>query len=179
MPRVPERFSTARLSFRPPTLADAQSMWERYARDAEVTRYLAWPRHETSEPTRAFVAQSLEDWKRDGMGPWLAFDKATGDLLGSTGLHARPGNSALTGYLLVKPAWGKGLATEVLTAMVEQARAAGLSELRACVHPDNAPSIRILEKCGFARIGGDPTAMFPNVDPDRPLPVLHYGQRFA
>lgn len=179
MPRVPESFTTARLSFRPPAPADAQLMWERYASDPEVTRYLAWPRHETPEPTRAFVERSVVAWNNDGMGPWLVFDATTGELLGSTGLDARPHDTAMTGYLLVKSAWGKGLATEVLTAMVDQARAAGLHQLRACVHPDNAPSIRILEKCGFTRIGGDPTAMFPNLDPDRPLPVLHYGQRFG
>jgi ribosomal-protein-alanine N-acetyltransferase len=177
MPSAPERFSTARLTFRRPTPADAPEMWARYASDPDVTRHLAWPCHQTVEPTRAFVDFAVETWKRDGIGPWLVFDGSSGALLGSTGLDLRVGHGAMTGYLLVKSAWGKGLATEVLTAMVDQARAAKLLWVRACVHPDNAASIRVLEKVGFASIEGEPTAMFPNLDAQKPLPLLHYQRR--
>jgi [ribosomal protein S5]-alanine N-acetyltransferase len=172
MLRVPFQFSAGRLTFRPPELTDAELMWKRYASDPEVTKYLAWPRHQTPEPTRAFIQLAQQSWTKDGMGPWLVFEN--GELVGSTGLDWRSGDYAMTGYLLVKSAWGRGLATEILTAMVEQARAAKLSELRACVHPDNAVSIHILEKCGLARFDAEPTAMFPNLDATNPLPVLHY-----
>jgi len=41
----PERIETARLVLRRPTAADAEAIFNRYAGDSDVTRYLAWPRH--------------------------------------------------------------------------------------------------------------------------------------
>jgi ribosomal-protein-alanine N-acetyltransferase len=57
------------------------------------------------------------------------------------------------GYGLVTDARGNGLATEALAAMVRAAEAAG-ARVRASVAPDNAPSIRVLAKCGFTELRG-------------------------
>jgi ribosomal-protein-alanine N-acetyltransferase len=43
--RAPERLETARLILRRPRAADAPVIYERYASDPEVTRWLGWPRH--------------------------------------------------------------------------------------------------------------------------------------
>ena len=49
-----------------------------------------------------------------------------------------------------QPYWGKGLATEVASAWVRTAfDESGVSRLGAFVHPENAASIRVLEKVGF------------------------------
>ena len=54
-------------------------------------------------------------------------------------------------YWLGREHWGKGLATRALEAFldVETTR-----PLHAAAAADNAGSIRVLEKCGFARVGG-------------------------
>ena len=172
----PESFTTERLLFRRPTAADAPLMFARYASSPEVTRLLAWPTHRSVEQTRAFVAFSDQTWAQHGFGPWLLWTRDGATLLGSTGLDPGAAGSASTGYLLVKEAWGQGLATEVLKAMVAQARAAGLHRLCACVHTSNAASIRVLEKCGLARTGDcSPTAVFPNLDPLKPEPIFNFA----
>ena len=49
-----------------------------------------------------------------------------------------------------KAHWGKGFATEVVSAWVRAAfDEFGLSRLGAFVHPKNVASIRVLEKAGF------------------------------
>jgi RimJ/RimL family protein N-acetyltransferase len=152
-------------------------MFERYASRPQVTRYLGWPTHSSVEATRAFVASDVEAWARDGMGSWLVFETVSGALLGSTGLHAGEGRDAATGYLLVPEAWRKGFATEVLAAVVEQARAVGVRRLTASVHPDNRASVRVLEKVGFVpapELGA--VLAFPNLDASRPLPVLWFSK---
>ena len=57
------------------------------------------------------------------------------------------------GYGLVEAARGSGVATEALTALLGRVDAAGV-RVRASVRPENAPSIRVLAKCGFTELRG-------------------------
>jgi ribosomal-protein-alanine N-acetyltransferase len=57
------------------------------------------------------------------------------------------------GYGLVTEARGRGVATEALRALLAQTDAAGI-RVRASVEPENAPSIRVLAKCGFTVLRG-------------------------
>ena len=58
----------------------------------------------------------------------------------------------LVGYWVGREHWGKGIATAALNALLDE-----ISErpLVAFVHAENAGSIRVLEKCGFVRVGED------------------------
>lgn len=58
----------------------------------------------------------------------------------------------LVGYWLGKEFWGKGLATKALTELVDDL---AMRPLYAYVAPTNIGSIRVLEKCGFARSDED------------------------
>ena len=57
----------------------------------------------------------------------------------------------MTGYVLSKDAWGRGYATEALSAMVGLARETGVRRLFALCHHEHAASAHVLEKCDFAR----------------------------
>ena len=43
--KAPLEFHTARLTFTAPRPGDTVAIFERFASDPEVTRYLGWPRH--------------------------------------------------------------------------------------------------------------------------------------
>ncbi len=59
---------------------------------------------------------------------------------------------AETGYLLAEEHWGKGLATEALRAVLQYGFGVmGLHSVEARVNPENMPTIRLLERCGFTR----------------------------
>ena len=53
-----KRLETARLILRRFTLEDAQKMYENWAGDPEVTKFLTWPTHESAETSR----QILKEW---------------------------------------------------------------------------------------------------------------------
>ena len=53
--QLPTVIETPRLILRPPTLADAPAIYESYARDPEVTRYMEWRPHESLADTEAFL----------------------------------------------------------------------------------------------------------------------------
>jgi RimJ/RimL family protein N-acetyltransferase len=167
---------TARLLLRPPGEDDALSIFERYASDPEVTRYLGWPRHTSVDHTQAFVAFSEAEWARSSLGPLLVFARESGRLLGSAGLLLETPECAQTGYVFARDAWGHGYATEALGAMVKLAAELKISRLYAICHTEHRASWHVMEKCGFEREGILPRhSVFPNLSPE-PLDVFSYAR---
>jgi ribosomal-protein-alanine N-acetyltransferase len=161
------RIVTERLILSPPGPDDAGEIFERYACDADVTRYMAWPRHRTIEDTRGFVAFSQGAWNRDGAGPLLIRAAADNRLLGSTGIDLASRQNPTVGYLLARSEWGQGFASEALAAMVRWADELELQRLLAPFHPDNAASRRVLVRGGFQMLDSwSQAVVFPNLSPD-------------
>ena len=175
--RGPDRIETSRLLLRPLHPDDAAPIFERYANDPDVTRYLGWPRHNSIAETEDFIAFSGAEWERWPAGPYLIVSRDSGMILGSTGLAFETATRASTGYVLARDAWGQGYATEALQAMVDLAPELGIRRLQALVHPDHRASCRVLEKCGFNREALMPRhGAFPNLAPNAPADVLLYAR---
>ena len=172
---APRRLETARLALVAAEAHDADEVFERYASDADVTRYLGWPRHRSAADTRAFLAYSAAEWKRWPAGPYLIRARADGRLLGSTGLEFQDRDTAFTGYVLARDAWGHGYATEALGAMVDLARRLGVTRLRAVCHAAHRASQHVLEKAGFVLDRGwVKQAAFPNLPPAESHDAIRY-----
>jgi RimJ/RimL family protein N-acetyltransferase len=171
---------TDRLILRRPRADDAGAIFERYASDPKVTRYLAWPTHRSIEDTRGFLNFCAAEWQRWPAGPFLIESRDTRTLLGSTGLALESPEQAATGYVLATDAWGHGYATEALAAMRDLAAQLNLSRLYAMCHPQHRASARVLEKCGFALESTlEAHAEFPNLEPGVRADVACYVIRPA
>jgi RimJ/RimL family protein N-acetyltransferase len=171
--------ATERLVLRRPRLEDADSIFTRFSSDPEVTRFLGWPRHESTRATRAFLEFSEAEWSRWPAGPYLIESRRDGRLLGSTGLGFETSFRASTGYVLARDSWGQGYATEALRAMVELAPTLGVRRLYALCHPAHPASQRVLEKCGFEREALlRRHSIFPNLEADEPTDTLSYALVF-
>jgi [ribosomal protein S5]-alanine N-acetyltransferase len=170
------RMETARLLLRVPESSDAQAIFDRYASDAEVTRYLGWPRHRSVNDTRGFLAFSESEWRRWPAGPLVMVSRVDGRLLGGTGLQFETPHRVVTGYVLARDEWGKGYATEALRAMTELAVSLGVSRIHAHCHTQHHASWHVMEKCGFEREGIlRRHTVFPNLSPE-PEDVLSYAR---
>jgi ribosomal-protein-alanine N-acetyltransferase len=165
---APTRIETDRLILRKPQDKDAANIFQRYAADPDVARYLNWPVHRNIGDSRAFVAFSDSEWERSPAGPYLLFSRADGSLLGSTGLAYEGTTRVMTGYVLAKDVWGQGYATEALRAMQQTASELSLASLRAHCHPEHRLSRRVLEKCGFELEG--------TLRHHSEFPALHLGR---
>jgi RimJ/RimL family protein N-acetyltransferase len=165
---------TARLRFRRPTLADAPAIFARYASDPDVTRYLGWPRHQSIDDTRGFIAFSDQEWTRWPAGPLLIESRDDGRLLGSTGLMFDSPTSAMAGYVLAKDAWGQGYATEALGAMRTLADVLGVTHFYSMCHPDHRASAQVLEKGGLRLNARFVRATFPNLPASDPGEAVMY-----
>lgn len=151
----PETHETERLLFRPPSVSDAQTIFQRYAQDREVTRFLTWAPHTSVDQTRAFLAEAEQAWREGKKFPWLLIERQTDCVLGMIELRMdqRPdadGRRAEVGYVLARDAWGKGYMTEALRAVIDLALCEErLSRIWATCDVENRASARVLEKAGM------------------------------
>lgn len=147
-PLLPDRFSTASLIFTPIVAEDAPLIFNTYAQDIEVSRYLTWRPHRSLTETKAYIAAVLA-------GPshtYLLRDRADGKLHGAFELRQPAADRLGYGYLLARPSWGLGLMTEALTAVVDWALAQpGVSRIGDVCDVDNLGSARVMEKAGLKR----------------------------
>src|SRR4051812_39705359 len=91
---------------------------------------------------------------RRGDLPLAIVDGRTDELLGSMGLRLRDEGRGEFGYLLGRPARGRGLATRALTLYARHAfDGLGLERLEIHVRPGNARSQALAERVGFRREG--------------------------
>lgn len=174
--KAPETIKTERLLLRRLVSSDASDIFERYASDAEVTRYLAWPTRTSVDDTCDFLEFSDAEWGRWPAGPYLICARADGRLLGSTGLAFEVPFRATTGYVLAMDSWGQGFATEALLAMRQLAADLGVERLYAMCYPEHRPSHRVLEKGGFKLEGTFRRfSEFPNLHPGVAEDVVSYA----
>lgn len=144
---------TERLTLRPPRLADAQAIFDAYAQDAEVTRYLIWSPHSSVAETEDYLRRSLAEAAGGAKYPFVIEKRDDESVLGVIDLRVDR-FKAEVGYVLARGAWGKGYMTEALRAVVEFAFT--LPEVRrvgAFCDVENLASARVMEKAGMEREG--------------------------
>ena len=89
-------------------------------------------------------------------GVWAIVERASESVIGDAGFFGPPGADGVVevGYSIVPGRRRLGLATEAVGALVAWARAQpGVTTVVAGCDPANEPSIRTLERLGFARDG--------------------------
>ena len=147
--QLPERLTTSRLILRPPQPTDAESVFEEYATDPEVTRFLPWAPHRSIAETRAFLSRVAEGWESGREYTWGLTLAGEDRVLGM--LAFRPhGFKADMGYVLGRRHWGQGLMAEAAEAIVAAAFVdPELWRVWAVCDVANKASARVLEKVGM------------------------------
>jgi len=123
---------------------DALFDWES---DPRAVQMAAFTRANPSDRS-AFDAH-YERVRSDPSNTLLAIDD-DGEFVGTVGSFTREGEREVT-YWIGRENWGKGIATRALAeflADVERTR-----PIQASTADDNVGSQRVLEKCGFRRVG--------------------------
>ncbi len=146
---APEHFETERLRayrLRPGHFALLLAMHQ----DPITMATLGGVRSE--EQTRDYMQRFLEHWQENGFGMWLLYDRDQ-HFVGRTALRRMELDGQMeveVGCALLAPFWNKGLASEIVRALVELAfLRLGLPNVVGFALPSNVASIRILQKLGF------------------------------
>jgi RimJ/RimL family protein N-acetyltransferase len=152
--RVSIVLETPRLLLREMSLADLDFVATLLAHP-DVMRY--WPRCYTRAEAESWVSRQRERYRRHGYGYWLALDRATGKPVGQAGLLVcqveRRRETAL-GYIIHRPFWRRGYATEAAAACLRYAfESCGKDRVIALVRPENVPSQGVALKIGMRQEG--------------------------
>jgi RimJ/RimL family protein N-acetyltransferase len=93
----------------------------------------------------------IESYERNGYGLYAVVVLGTATLAGICGLVKRDTlPHPDLGFAFLPTHWSQGLAREAAQATMQFARQnLGLARLLAVTHPENDPSIRLLQKLGF------------------------------
>lgn len=139
---------TNRLRLRMFTMKDLDALSPIFG-DAEVVKHLGSGKPVSRAETEVALESILRHWERHSFGRWAVLYRPTRELIGYGGLRSFDGEPELV-YLLAKPYWGRGLATEMAQACLrfgfeerEFERIIGLAKIA------NTASRRVLEKVGM------------------------------
>jgi ribosomal-protein-alanine N-acetyltransferase len=149
----PDRLETARLLLRPIAASDAAAIFEGYAQDAKVLRYLSFRPHRDMADTEAYIARCLATPAESGR-TYVLIDSVAGGLLGAFDLRRAQPHRLDCGYVLARVAWGRGLMTEALSTVVGWAiRQDAIWRIGGVCDVDNRASARVMEKAGMLQEG--------------------------
>lgn len=157
MTAIPE-LVTDRLRLRAFTREDFDwycAMWQ----DPEVLRFIGGEARDQRECWMRFL-MNFGMWDIERFGFWLVEDRADGTRLGSGGLLAAIRGIAEidahpeAGWAFLPVAYGRGVATETMTAVLAWADAQVDAPQTGCIiEPDNVASIRVAEKLDYRATG--------------------------
>jgi RimJ/RimL family protein N-acetyltransferase len=148
---------TARLRLRELIPGDLDFMAEMLA-DADVMRY--YPKRLTRDLSSEWIGRQVERYRTDGYGLWLAEDRSDGQPVGQVGLVRQIVNGVEeceVGYLIHRPFWRHGFATEGAIACRDHAFSR-LNKPRvvALIRPENTASQGVARNLGMEVVGRAP-----------------------
>ena len=156
---------TPRLSLAPLRAADAEEMFQNWAGDEAVARFMRWPTHKNSLETFQLLAAWECLYQSADYYNWGIRRRADGALMGTIGfvlgeeqspeVWRAPGldfsaGAWEPGYCLGRAFWGQGYATEALAAVRDfWFDEVGGAWLGCCHAVENPASGRVMEKAGW------------------------------
>jgi RimJ/RimL family protein N-acetyltransferase len=134
-------------------LEDAEAIYTGYAQDEQVTKYATWLPHASMEITREFLRRCIRAWQEKSAFPWVIIRRDENNLIGMVETRIE-GHKANLGYVIARPEWGKGYATEAAQAVVSWAiEQPGIMRVWSVCDVENIASARVLEKVSMEREG--------------------------
>ncbi len=143
---------TERLILRRFTVDDAQAMYNNWACDPEVTRYLMWPTHTGVEVTRSVLEDWVPHYAEDNYYHWTIVLKELGEPIGSMAVVRQDDLSQMAhiGYCIGRKWWHQGITSEALKSVMDYLfDVAGFNRIESRHDPRNPNSGKVMLKCGM------------------------------
>jgi len=139
---------TERLRLRMLRDSDLDNLASLFA-DPDVMRYVGNGQPTDRIEAEKALASIIAHWDRHGFGRWAIEEKGSGEFVGYGGLRSLRGTPEVV-YHLAKRYWGNGFATEMARASLRFGfTEKGFDRIVAIAKPENAASIRVMEKVGM------------------------------
>jgi len=144
-----------RLRLRHPVPSDADALLDVFS-DAKVLRYWSHGPLANLDAARTYLANMETGWREGRSFRWAIANRETDRLIGTATLlsWSQDNRRAEIGFVMHPDYHGRGLATEAVRTMLAFGFGPmNLHRVEADVDPENAGSLRLLERIGFQREG--------------------------
>lgn len=124
-----------------------------YASDYENTKYMYYLPNDRLEDTLAFLQKAEQEWEKEDP-TFFEFAICINDKhIGAVSLYLDDGRcSGELGWIIYKPYWNQGIATEATKAVVNFAvQELGVNRFTAHCDSENIGSYKVMEKIGMKR----------------------------
>jgi ribosomal-protein-alanine N-acetyltransferase len=142
---------TERLILRRFVLSDADAIYNNWASDPVVTKFLRWPTHQSIEVTKYVLAEWVNNNDSE-FYQWAIVPKDVGipiGTIGSVGLR-NDISSIQIGYCIGKSYWHQGYTSEALSEIIRFfIEEVGANRIESQHDPRNENSGKVMSKCGM------------------------------
>ena len=148
-----QRLETERLILRRFVLDDAAAMYQNWASDDEVTKFLTWPTHKSIEVSERVLKSWLPLYENADYYLWAIVLKESGDEpvgnIAAVQVHDDV-SSVHIGYCLGRAFWHQGIMSEALQAVIDFFfDTVGVNRVESRHDPRNPHSGMVMQKCGM------------------------------
>lgn len=151
-----ETLETERLILRKLSMEDLYDYYERIGSDGEVSKYMLWEPHQDIGETLETFEKTLAAYEEGNYYRWVAEEKNGDGVIGTMSLlrFDEEEDSCSFAYMFAKDWWGKGYATEAMTAVLNFAvEKMGIKKITADHFAGNDASGAVMRKLGMTHIG--------------------------
>lgn len=146
------KIETERLILRRFTVDDADSMFNNWASDNDICKYMRWTRHKNMEETKKKISDWINFYSKKSFYQWAVTLKGKDEPIGAISLFTVNELDLCgdVGYCIGKKYWGQGIATEALKAVLNFAfEIIGYNRIETYHSINNPASGRVMQKAGM------------------------------
>ena len=145
------KLETERLILRKIELNDYENIFNCWTSDFEVSKYVTWEPHKSSENTKKLVSYWVNEYDKEYTYRWLVVIKETNEVIGMIDVINRDLQymTVEVGYCYGSKYWGNGYATEALKTVTKFLHEEGFPVVYAQHFVSNGASGKVMEKAGM------------------------------
>lgn len=148
-----EYLETDRLVLRRYKIEDAQAMYNNWASDDEVTKYLMWPTHKDVSISQSVLEDWISEYSKKDSYHWAIVVKENGtEPIGDIAVVSSNDTvkMAQIGYCIGRKWWHKGITSEALQCVIDFLfDKVGMKRIEARCDTRNPNSGAVMKKCGM------------------------------
>lgn len=141
---------TERLLLRKFRLDDAEMMYNNWANDERVTKFLSWTPYKSMEDVRKYISLSIKSYQQDTIYHWaIVFNEK---VVGSISVMSIDEKNKLCelGYCVGYEYWGRGIVTEAMKSVISFLfNEVQFHRIFAKHDVENPASGKVMEKCNM------------------------------
>ena len=128
-------------------------MYDNWASDPEVTKYLMWPTHDSVTVSEKVLKDWIPSYEREDYYQWvITFKDKKSEPIGSISVVKQDDNIGIAhiGYCIGREYWHKGITSEALAFVIDfLIEQVGYNRIESRHDPRNPNSGAVMKKCGM------------------------------